>query len=114
MTPPSHHPQARDSASTLNLDPTSLSIGGISAGGHITFVLQHLARDAGLALKLALASVPGATDAFSYRFYTDSPYASFREFYKAPVLPWTRIAWFAAQCLPRARIAAIRALWPDY
>ncbi|KAL2193258.1 Alpha/Beta hydrolase protein, partial [Corynascus similis CBS 632.67] len=51
----------RESASQLNINPTSVSIGGISAGGHICLVLQHMARDAGIPLKLCMASVTPAT-----------------------------------------------------
>ena len=48
-------------ADELNVDPTSVSIGGLSAGGHMSAVLAHFARDEGISLKLQLLVVP-ATD----------------------------------------------------
>lgn len=39
------------------MKPDSVSIGGISAGGHITIVLQHLARDAKIPLRLGTFSL---------------------------------------------------------
>jgi acetyl esterase/lipase len=44
--------QVRDNAKELNVQPESISIGGISAGGHISAVCQQLARDANINLKL--------------------------------------------------------------
>jgi acetyl esterase/lipase len=38
--------------SELNCNPASMSLGGISAGGHLSAVMQHMARDAGIPLKL--------------------------------------------------------------
>ena len=91
-----------------------MSIGGISAGGHISCVIQHMARDAGVPLKLCMPSVPGVTDAGTYRSYHDSPYASFRELRLAPILPWGRIQWFGRHTIPREKEAETRALWPDF
>lgn len=105
---------ARDEATTLNFKPDSISIGGISAGGHITLVLQHLARDAGLPLRLAMASVPPATEGLAYKYYTDSRFPSFHEFYRGPVLPWERIKWFGSLVFPEDRLAELRSLWPDW
>ena len=36
----------------------SLSIGGLSAGGHMTAVMSHMAKNEGVDLKLALMVVP--------------------------------------------------------
>lgn len=52
-------------ASELNGDASSVSIGGISAGGHLAAVVQHLARDAGIPLRLACLTVP-TTDYTTY------------------------------------------------
>jgi len=106
--------QARDSAATLNIDPDSISIGGISAGGHISLALQHIARDASFPLRLCLPTVPAVTDALSYTYYTDSPYQSFHEFYKAPILPWSRIQFFSKQCMPEEGLAHLKAVVPDF
>ncbi|RKU44097.1 hypothetical protein DL546_001215 [Coniochaeta pulveracea] len=105
---------ARSSATILNLNPDSISIGGVSAGGHISFILQHMARDAGLPLKLCMASVPPSTDGLGYKYYTDSPFPSFHEFYRGPILPWARISWFGAHCMPPDKLPELRAMWPDW
>jgi len=73
-----------------------------------------MARDAGVPLKLCMPSVPGVTDAGTYRSYHDSPYASFRELRLAPILPWGRIQWFGRHTIPREKEAETRALWPDF
>ncbi|GAB1319802.1 Alpha/beta hydrolase fold-3 domain-containing protein [Madurella fahalii] len=104
----------RQSASDLLIDTGSISIGGISAGGHISLVLQHRARDAGIPLKLCMASVSPATDALAYRFYTESPFPSFHEFYRGPVLPWKRIKYFGNLCMPQDKLHELRQQWPDW
>ncbi|KAI8261140.1 Trichothecene 3-O-acetyltransferase TRI101 [Colletotrichum sp. SAR11_239] len=48
-------------AQALNIDPTSVSFGGLSAGGQMSAVLAHLARDEKIPIKLHLMIVP-ATD----------------------------------------------------
>lgn len=106
--------QARDSAATLNLNPASVSIGGISAGAQIALVLQHLARDAGMPLKLCMPSVAPTTEAFFYKFYTESPFPSFHEFYRGPILPWARIQWFGKHCIPPDKAAELTRTWPDW
>jgi acetyl esterase/lipase len=106
--------QVRNSAATLNINPASVSIGGISAGSHICLVLQHMARDAGIHLKLCMASVTPATDGLSYRYYTDSPFPSFHEFHRGPVLPWERIKFFGRLCMPPEKMPELRAMWPDW
>lgn len=50
--------QARASAADLNIKVDSLSIGGLSAGGHMTAVMSHIAKHEGVDLKLALMVVP--------------------------------------------------------
>ncbi|ROW05825.1 hypothetical protein VMCG_05136 [Cytospora schulzeri] len=105
---------ARNEAASLNLKRNSISIGGISAGGHISIVLQHMARDAGLPLKIMLASVPPTTDGLAYKYYTDSPFASFHEFYRSPVLSWERVKWFGNLTMPADQQAELRNMWPDW
>ncbi len=94
-----------------------MSVGRCLGGrGHISVVVQHMARDAGVPLRLCMASVPAVTDALSYRFYTDSPFASFHEFVRAPILR-SRIQYFGRQCTPSedgGGAAALKALWPDW
>ncbi|KAI1390337.1 alpha/beta-hydrolase [Hypoxylon trugodes] len=105
---------ARQSAASLKINPDSVSIGGISAGAHITLILQHMARDAGIPLRLCLATVPPSSSALLYEDYTDSPFASFREFANGPVLPWARIKFFGDQCFPADKTDEIRASVPEW
>ncbi|KAK0732895.1 Alpha/Beta hydrolase protein [Lasiosphaeria miniovina] len=104
----------RDSSSTLNINPTSVSIGGISAGAHICLVLQHMARDAGIPLRLCMASVPPSTDSLTYAYYTQSSFQSFHDFHRAPVLPWKRMQYFGRLCMPQETLPELRKLWPDW
>lgn len=73
-----------------------------------------MARDGGVPLKLCMASVPAATDPGSYKYYTESPYPSFHEFYKAPILPWARIQFFGKRCFPSGTLPELRKQWPDW
>jgi acetyl esterase/lipase len=50
--------QAISNATELNIDSTSVSIGGLSAGGQMSAVLSHFARDEAIDLKLQLLIVP--------------------------------------------------------
>ncbi|KAL2173012.1 Alpha/Beta hydrolase protein [Thermothelomyces heterothallicus CBS 202.75] len=104
----------RGSASLLNANPASVSVGGISAGGHISIVLQHMARDAGIPLKLCMATVPPATRALSYTYYTESPFPSFHEFHRGPVLPWAQIKYYGRLCMPPEKLPELRKLWPSW
>ncbi|CAM1509512.1 Fc.00g032510.m01.CDS01 [Cosmosporella sp. VM-42] len=88
-----------DNAATLNIDPTSVSFGGLSAGGQISAVLAHLARDEAIDIKLHLMVVP-ATD---MRYCSKSiveltpencPYESARRFADLPWGPLGREQWF--------------------
>ncbi|KAK1753937.1 Alpha/Beta hydrolase protein [Echria macrotheca] len=101
-------------AELLNINPASVSIGGVSAGSHICLILQHLARDAGIPLRLCLASVPPSTDGLAYRSWEDSPFPSFGEFRADPTLPWERIRYLGSHAMPQDRIAELRAMWPDW
>ncbi|KAI0146690.1 Alpha/Beta hydrolase protein [Pestalotiopsis sp. NC0098] len=105
---------ARSSAESLKIKPDSLSVGGISAGGHISLVLQRILRDEGIPLRICLATVPGTTKALYYQYYTDSPHASFHEFFRGPILPWATIKYFGDACFPRAELADRLALVPDW
>lgn len=105
---------ARDEAASLRFRPDSVSVGGISAGGHISAVLQHRARDAGIPLKIMMASVPATNDGLAYKHYTDAPFASFHEFSNGPILSWKMFKWFGSQTMPEDRQAEVRSMWPDW
>lgn len=51
--------QVHQHGSEINARQDSISIGGISAGGHISAVCQQQARDAGIPLKLGRSSSTG-------------------------------------------------------
>ncbi|KAG8157568.1 hypothetical protein KVR01_012610 [Diaporthe batatas] len=98
----------------LNVRADSVSLGGVSAGGHISLVLQHMARDAGVPLRLVMPTVPPSVDGLFYRFYTDSPFPSFHEFSRGPVLAFPRIKWFGELCAPLDRRDELRGVWPEW
>ncbi|PVI05978.1 hypothetical protein DM02DRAFT_724747 [Periconia macrospinosa] len=87
-----------DNAQVLNIDPRSISIGGLSAGGQMSAVLAHFARDEGIDLKLHMMIVP-ATD---MRYCLpglelnklNCPYESVHMFQDAPWGPLGREKWF--------------------
>ncbi|KAJ5772410.1 esterase, partial [Penicillium odoratum] len=86
-------------ATKLNLDPTRLSVGGASAGGHLAAVIAHLCRDEGIPLGLQVLTVP-VCDLHSVftpdgKFDRENcPYESYREMEFAPALPAARMAYF--------------------
>ncbi|KAK0119632.1 hypothetical protein ONS95_011070 [Cadophora gregata] len=86
-----------DQAKTLNIKPSSISIGGLSAGGHMAAVLSHFARDEGLRLKLQLLTVP-ATDMRYCPLEPDgevtSDYQSVVDLADMPWGPLARESWF--------------------
>lgn len=98
----------RDSAQRLNIKPDSLSVGGISAGGNISLVVQHLARDAGVPLRLCLATCPVASGALAYTDYTDSPFPSVSAFRDDAFLSWRDMQWFGKYSV---RDASLPAWW---
>lgn len=68
--------QIRDQkAKEFNLDLHRLAIGGISAGGHLSAVVAHMARDAAIPLALQILSVPCTDlDHFSPTGVREIPY----------------------------------------
>ena len=86
-------------AETLNIISHSVSFGGLSAGGHMSAVLAHFARDEGIDIKLHLMIVP-ATDMryCSPRIKTldaqNCPYESARRLRDLPWSPLSREQWF--------------------
>lgn len=85
-------------AETLNINPKSVSIGGLSAGGQMTAVMCHFAREEGIDLKLQLMTV-AATD---FRQFPENgkeidpscPYDSFVTYKDVPWGPMSRVQWF--------------------
>ncbi|RGP66710.1 hypothetical protein FSPOR_6450 [Fusarium sporotrichioides] len=81
-------------AERFSIDPERISIGGVSAGGFISLALAHMARDAGIPLKLVAVGTPVIDDLSKYSSASDSPFASMQENEHAPTLNWGRLAWF--------------------
>jgi len=86
-------------ADKLEIDPERVSIGGLSAGGHISAALALLARDEKELPKLALQllTVPAVDTRFiplEGSCNADVPYKSYIENEFAPCLPLHRLRWF--------------------
>ncbi|KAH7165346.1 Alpha/Beta hydrolase protein [Dactylonectria macrodidyma] len=88
-----------DNAQLLNIDPKSVSFGGLSAGGQMSAVLAHFARDEGVDIKLHMLVVP-ATDMrycstkIKQLTVENCPYESARLFSDLPWGPLGREQWF--------------------
>lgn len=94
-------------AASLNIDPRSVSIGGLSAGGQMSAVLAHFARDEGIELKLHMMIVP-ATDMRYCMTGTklseaSCPYQSVHLFHDVPWGPLGREQWFVKYWLGESR-----------
>jgi len=66
----------------------------VSAGANIALIVAHLARDAGIALRLVAAGTPTIDDLREYPSAQDSPFASVQQMEFAPTLNWARLKWF--------------------
>ncbi|KAH6983415.1 Alpha/Beta hydrolase protein [Ilyonectria sp. MPI-CAGE-AT-0026] len=90
---------AIDNAETLNIDAKSVSFGGLSAGGQMSAVLAHFARDENVDIKLHMMVVP-ATDMrycstkIKQLTSENCPYESARLFADLPWGPLGREQWF--------------------
>ncbi|KAG7804981.1 hypothetical protein KL924_005304 [Ogataea haglerorum] len=83
-----------ENADELGFDKSSISVGGVSAGGHICLAVDHLCRDIGLKLVLVCAGTPQIADISNVKTAADSPYPSIKECEFAPTLNWARLKWF--------------------
>lgn len=84
-------------AKSHNIDSTSISIGGFSAGANIALVLSHLARDrqpSAIRLRAVIACTPVLSDVSQLTEPSQSPYPSIAEMAYAPTLNWPRLKWF--------------------
>lgn len=61
-----------------------------------------------------MPSVPGASNCLSYKYYTESPFPSFRDFYRGPILAWAGIKWFGEFSMPKDQVPELRKMWPDW
>lgn len=78
----------------FKIDPTRISLGGVSAGANIALICGHLARDNKIPVKLVVVGTPVIDDISGYQKAADSPYASMQEMEHAPTLNWARLKWF--------------------
>ncbi|KAK6849314.1 CAZyme family CE10 [Apiospora arundinis] len=90
---------ARANSEQINIDPQSVSFGGLSAGGHMSAVLAHFARDEGVPIKLHLMIVPATDMRYCHRRIerldeNNCPYASARDLQDLPWSPLGREQWF--------------------
>lgn len=83
-------------ASQHNLNPRSISMGGLSAGANIALILNHLARDHDppAQIKAVIAGTPVLADISKLSNPSESPYPSVSEMALAPTLNWQRLKWF--------------------
>ncbi|KZL75306.1 alpha/beta hydrolase fold protein [Colletotrichum tofieldiae] len=86
-------------AAALNIDSSSVSFGGLSAGGQMSAVLAHFARDEGVPIKLHLMIVPATDMRYCHRKIkelneSNCPYESARLYHDLPWGPLGREQWF--------------------
>ncbi|TID06832.1 Arylesterase [Colletotrichum higginsianum] len=86
-------------AAALNIDSSSVSFGGLSAGGQMSAVLAHFARDEHVAIKLHLMIVPATDMRYCRRRIeqldeSNCPYESARLYRDLPWGPLGREQWF--------------------
>ncbi|KAM0227417.1 hypothetical protein ACHAPO_011542 [Fusarium lateritium] len=88
-----------NNAAQLNINPKSISFGGLSAGGHMSAVLAHFARDEGIDIKLHLMIVPAIDMRYCNpkmkQLTTENcPYESVLQLQNVPWGPLGREQWF--------------------
>ena len=75
-------------AEKFGIDPSKISLGGVSAGACIALACAHLARDAKMAIQLVAAGTPTIDDIAKYDSASDSPFKSMQKNEHAPTLNW--------------------------
>jgi acetyl esterase/lipase len=80
--------------SEFEINPKILTLGGVSAGGKIALIINHLARDAGIPISAVVVGTPQIIHTRGLKAAADAPFESYREFEFAPTLNWPRIVWF--------------------
>ena len=100
--------QVRQSAIKLKIKPNSVSIGGLSAGGHMTAVLSHIAKQERVDLKLALMIVPSVDLRWAIaeeplRSEVAKKYPSVSMIEHSPWSPRSREEWFMNYWIPEGK-----------
>ncbi|KAL4870435.1 hypothetical protein BDV12DRAFT_195377 [Aspergillus spectabilis] len=106
----------RSHATEFNLDLDRFSVGGASAGGHLSAVVAHQCRNANLPLALQILVVPVCDlhNAFTAEgeFDRDNcPYESYREMEYTVALPVARMSYFHKHFLGVPRPAPSADVW---
>jgi acetyl esterase/lipase len=78
----------------FDINPKIVTLGGVSAGGNIALVVNHLARDAGIQIKGVIVGTPTIADLRPITSADQSPFPSVKEMEFAPTLNWARLKWF--------------------
>jgi len=101
-------------ATEFNLDLNKVAVGGCSAGGHLSAVIAHECRDAGIPLAFQLLSVP-VCDMHVFtstgKLRPDQPYESYRECEFTQPLPAARMGYFHNLFLGNPRPQSLDADW---
>jgi acetyl esterase/lipase len=88
------------------LDLSRVAVGGISAGGHLSAIVAHMARDNGISLAFQMLGVP-VVDLSIFtptgELRPDQPYESYRELFHTQPLSAERMSWFHNQFLGSPR-----------
>ncbi|RDW69291.1 hypothetical protein BP6252_08311 [Coleophoma cylindrospora] len=104
----------RDHKDEFNIDVNRIAIGGASAGGHLSAVVAHFCRDAGIPLAFQVLAVP-VCDLHVFTpegaLRPDQPYESYREMYYTQPLPAERMAYFHNKFLGDPRPASLDDDW---
>ncbi|KAF7190095.1 Arylesterase [Pseudocercospora fuligena] len=92
-------------ADKINIKSESVSVGGLSAGGTMSAVLSHFAKDEGIMLKLALLVVPSVDLRWSIaeeptKSEVAAKYPSVALSESFPWGPRSRVDWFMSYWIP--------------
>ncbi|RVX72950.1 hypothetical protein B0A52_03303 [Exophiala mesophila] len=101
-------------AQEFHVDVKRIAIGGVSAGGHLSAVMGHMARDAGLPLAFQILSVPGVdlnTVLPNGEIRPDNPWKSYRELEHTAALPVPRITYVLNHFLGNPRQKGVEEDW---
>ncbi|KAF8511198.1 alpha/beta hydrolase fold-domain-containing protein [Gautieria morchelliformis] len=96
---------------TLGVDTSRISLGGWSAGGHLSAVLSHRARDMGLEgivfVLMAIPVVDASAIGTDLQVHEDTPHKSWIDCHDCPFLSHARMSWFYKHFLPLPITSAV-------
>ncbi|CDK28046.1 unnamed protein product [Kuraishia capsulata CBS 1993] len=98
-----------DRADKFKVDKSRVAVGGCSAGGHLSAVIAHKARDVGIKICYQVLGVPccdaTAVTPDGSKVAPGCPYPSWTENYDNPSLHFDRMSWFYLHFLGSPRPA---------